>query len=114
MLRDEHQGAGALNERPSCGRQGGDMPLHASTEELRLALAALAAAASGLAAVRCRDIMDAASDAAADAPREAIAALSAKPSARLGAVRVLTTLCMTCGACPRGHPERLSGERMKA
>lgn len=90
------------------------MPLHASAEELRLALVAFAAAASGLAAVRCRDIMDAATDAAADAPREAIDALSARPAARLGAVRVLTTLCVTCGACPRGHPERLTGKKMTA
>ena len=81
--------------------------LHARPDELRLALLALVSAAGTRPEARwlCSDVMDEATLAARIAPPfalETVEALDAT-SARLGAVRVLTSLCFSCGACPRGR-----------
>jgi hypothetical protein len=78
----------------------------ARSDELLLALHALVASAGakGLGTRSCADMMEHATTAARIAPLPVLKSIGADDPtlARLGAVRVLTSLCADCGACPRG------------
>lgn len=80
--------------------------LHARSDELKLALLALVSAAGGAAdgsSWTCASLMDAATLGARIAPPQTVRDVgqAAGASTRVGAARIISTLCASCGACPR-------------
>lgn len=83
------------------------MPFHASTGELRLALLSLFSAGPILIdAAACALVLDRSTDTASTAAQAAVGGdVENLTAVRLGAARVLNTLCAACRACPRGQGE---------
>lgn len=78
------------------------MPSRAA--ETRLALISLVAALDNRHG-RCAEIIDIATETAAQAPLEVVEAVGGETmtAARLGAVKAFAAICSACGACPRGQ-----------